>query len=254
MIESFGILQVAHAPVRATPHDTSEMVTQLLFGESFEILERENSWLYIRCNHDSYPGWIDQKQSFLCSEDVLKNWHRQATKRQTQPILEYNTKEGRSFLYKGSVLPFNFQDGFDLGSNFFQPSNHEDSSENKSTLLDHAKSYLNVPYLWGGRSYTGIDCSGFTQMVYAFNKTELPRDASQQVLLGTLIKFEEIQAGDLAFFRNANGKIIHVGILTGLGTILHAHGKVTEDVIKMDGIYKKDDLYKSHDLACIKRI
>jgi cell wall-associated NlpC family hydrolase len=157
-------------------------------------------------------------------------------------------------LYRGSLLPSDFINGFSLGPTNFHPKEVNFALNRNHSVIEIAQSYLNTPYLWGGRSATGIDCSGFTQMVFSFLGKSLPRDASQQIGIGSSVLFSDAQAGDLAFFQNNSGKIIHVGILTGQGTILHAHGTITEDYMKTDGIYKKQDLVKSHELHSIKRI
>jgi hypothetical protein len=251
---NFGVIQVAHAPVRANASDSSEMVTQLLFGETLEVLFRDKQWIKIRCTHDGYEGWMDFKQAWLCSYEECTLWKKNANHRIFEACTEFRTDEGNCILYKGSLVPENLNHGFKLGNINYRPLNTVRSLKQNLSVIEYAQSYLNAPYLWGGRSITGIDCSGFTQVVYAFFGKRIPRDASQQVELGYPVEFKEAQAGDLAFFLNAAGKIIHVGIITGQDTIIHAHGKVTEDFIKPDGIYKKNDLSKSHELHCIKRI
>ncbi len=251
---NFGIIQVAHAPLRIAASDTSEMVTQLLFGESLEILEQQNQWIRVRCTHDQYEGWMDSKQAFCCDLKTQDYWRKIAQHRLLEHNIVFNTELGQHVLYRGSLLPSDFLNGFTLGSTSYHPQDKNIPLNRNSSVIEVAQSYLNTPYLWGGRSVTGIDCSGFTQLVFAFLGKVVPRDASQQIKTGTLVNFLDAQAGDLAFFQNDSGKIIHVGILTGQGTILHAHGLVTEDFIKADGIYKKYDFTKSHELHSIKRL
>ena len=249
----FGILIVAHAPLRAEAADSSEMVTQLLFGESVEILNTNKQWVFVRCLHDNYEGWMDHKQIFSCNENDLNGWKSKATHRIFENTFEFSSELGSHTLYKGSLLPADYTD-FQLGELRYKAKKPMQIIERNHSVIEYAQSYLNTPYLWGGRSFTGMDCSGFTQMVFAFLGKQLPRDASQQINVGQLIPFEDHQAGDLAFFKNENGKIIHVGMATGQGTILHAHGQITEDFLRADGIYKKQNLSKSHDLHAIKRV
>ncbi len=254
MTAKYGIIQVAHAPIRATDSDTSEIVTQLLFGEGLTILEQKNQWVRIQCVHDKYEGWMDEKQFYACDEDNFHWWRKMSTRRIQEHAIPFHTNEGPYHLYRGSLVPEEYFNGFELGAIQFRALQKDLALQRNQSIVEIAQMYLNTPYLWGGRSATGIDCSGYTQMVFAFLGIDLSRDASQQVNQGKEVEFKEIQAGDLAFFSNAAGKVIHVGILTGQGTILHAHGKVVEDPIKTDGIYKKHSGLKSHNLLTIKRI
>ncbi len=254
MSATFGIIQVAHVPVRATDNDTAEMVTQLLFGETVEILEQKKQWIKIRAQHDQYEGWMDHKQVVFCDLKAVQYWHKIAQFKLADAHFDFHCEDGLTTLYKGSILPGDFMQSFRLGNLTYIPKSQPGTLDRNQSIIEIAQSYLNAPYLWGGRSITGIDCSGLTQQVYAFLGKQIPRDASQQVHLGKTVAFAQIQAGDLAFFKNTQGKIIHVGILTGQGTIIHAHGKVTEDFIQTDGIYKKHDMSKSHELEVIKRL
>lgn len=254
MSSNFGIIQVALAPIRATASDRAEMVTQLLFGETLEVLETDNQWIKIRCTHDNYEGWTDHKLIAPVDLKACQYWQKIATHKLTQNHFDFHSDDGLITLYKGSMLPTDFMTGFRLGGILYQAKNQHTSLERNQSVIEIAQGFMNAPYLWGGRSITGIDCSGFTQQVFAFMGKKIPRDASQQIQLGEPISMSNSQAGDLAFFQNENGKIIHVGILTGQGTIIHAHGKITEDFIQADGIYKKIDMSKSHELHSIKRL
>ena len=125
----------------------------------------------------------------------------------------------------------------------------------KSELINTAYMYLNAPYLWGGKTLFGIDCSGFTQMVYKLNGYKLLRDASQQASQGEVLSFiEESEPGDLAFFDNEEGKIIHVGIMLENNYIIHASGKVRIDRLDHLGIYNAELNRHTHRLRVIKKI
>ena len=115
--------------------------------------------------------------------------------------------------------------------------------------------YLNSPYLWGGRSPFGIDCSGFTQMVFKLNGIKLPRDAYEQAEIGKTLNFiEETQKGDLAFFDNEEGKIIHTGIIIDKNKIIHSSGKVRIDNLDHYGIFNAETGKYSHNLRLIKKV
>ena len=127
--------------------------------------------------------------------------------------------------------------------------------KDKTKLIDTAILYLNTPYLWGGKTPFGIDCSGFVQMVYKLNGFNILRDASQQASQGDALSFiEESEPGDLAFFDNNEGDIIHVGIIMKDHKIIHAHGKVRIDLLDQSGIYNVDTKTHSHKLRVIKKI
>jgi cell wall-associated NlpC family hydrolase len=236
-------ISVAIAPLRFEPSDRSEMVSQGLFGEELEVLEKQEKWSMIRMKQDGYEGWLDNKQweSFSASDEwVQVNLPLIQGNRSTTDLL---------WLPAGAKAPI----AWITASN---------SVKWTGSFLDIEKCamlFLNAPYLWGGRTVMGIDCSGFTQLVFRLNGISIPRDAYQQADIGTTVTFtEESQTGDLAFFDNAEGRIIHVGIILRDSDngcrIIHASGKVRIDALDHQGVFHSEQLAYTHKLRIIKRI
>lgn len=255
---AFAICTVSVAPLRATAADKSEMVSQLLFGETVETLEFKNTWVRVRCTWDNYVGWMDFKQLYPISERELQEIGQ-------QPAYSLELMQGASCndhflpLLMGASLPHFDGIRFRLGAREYifsgrsiSPTASKPSIE---LLLKIARRYLYAPYLWGGRSPFGVDCSGLVQCVFKMLGIALPRDAGQQVELGTPIDFIEFaQPGDLAFFENTRGKVSHVGIILPENTILHAHGMVKINQLDHFGIYDMEKEKYTHKLRVIKRL
>ena len=250
MIGKSAYCKVSISPIRAENKDQAEIVSQLLFGEIITINEIQENWVNITTLFDAYSGWIDVKHLKRLSDKELKRW-LDGLSPTFDFLTEIKTPWGNQRLIRGSYLPNENQ--FNIGNDSFEIIN---SSKDKlpSTIFETALSYLNAPYLWGGKQPFGIDCSGFTQMVYRFHGFNLPRDASQQVEIGQEIELEDIIEGDIAFFHNKNGKIIHVGILDGKGHIIHASGCVRIDTLTKEGIVHSESNTITHYLNCIKRV
>lgn len=236
---SKAIINVSIVPVRASNSDKSEMISQLLFGEAIEILDTKKNWTKIKSLYDNYEGWIDSKQYAPISDE---DFEKRDTEIITEKVLYYNHQEEKFLL--------------SIGSEVERVNPQETSPEDLRDLIaETALGFINVPYLWGGRSFFGIDCSGFTQIVYKVNGIQIPRDAYQQAELGEVLDFvEEAQPGDLAFFENEDGKIIHTGIMLEDQKIIHAHGKVRIDELDSTGIFNKNLNKHTHKLRFIKRI
>lgn len=251
----FAYCNLAIVPLRLEPSDRSEMVSQVLFGEHFTILEQTEKWSRIELAFDNYQGWIDNKQYQVISKE------------------DYNYLENIAASYASDLVDFvstpdNYLMSIPLGSclgglqkasinidNFTYEGKSIAGEFSKSLFLKTAFMYLNAPYLWGGKTPFGIDCSGFTQMVYRINGYCIPRDASQQANVGEALSFiEESEVGDLAFFDNEEGNIVHVGIIMENNYIIHAHGKVRIDRLDHLGIYNIDTGRHTHKLRVIKKI
>ncbi|RAR48599.1 C40 family peptidase [Flavobacterium lacus] len=251
----YGICNLAIIPLRIEPNDRSEQVSQVLFGEHFEILEQLKQWFKVRLQYDNYEGWIDSKQCQIISES---DFHEISNCAQilNYDLVEYVTTIDDSLIpipIGASVSFLNFEG---INKNNFEFEGLKVTGiKPKNNLIKTAFLYLNAPYLWGGKTPFGIDCSGFTQMVYKLNGHKLLRDASQQSTQGEALSFiEESEPGDLAFFDNEEGKIIHVGIIMNDNYIIHASGKVRIDRLDHLGIYNAETNRHTHKLRVIKKI
>lgn len=253
----YGICTLNIIPLRKEASDTSEMVSQLLFGDHFKVLEIKMQWLYIKIAFDGYQGWIDKKQILFIKEDFY-NLLQQET-----PVYQYELLNSIALNDKtllplsfGARLPLFKDNKFKINDLYFDNDAEIISGEKtKSQIVETAFMYLNTPYLWGGKSPFGIDCSGFTQMVYKLNGYALHRDASQQAKQGEVLSFiEESEPGDLAFFDNSDGFITHVGIILSNNYIIHASGKVRLDRLDQSGIFNEETKRHTHILRVIKKI
>jgi len=249
----YGICNLAVIPLRAEPNERSEMVSQVLFGEAFEIIEWNNNWVRITTLIDNYSGWIGRLQFAMLGHIVFKELQQKPSQLTRNAITQAWKIIDNSVLYLpiGSSLSCATGTTCHIGDEKFEII----GSIGKDDDLDVAAiSFLNVPYLWGGRTHFGIDCSGFTQVIFRLKGINLLRDAAQQAGQGWAVNsLAETQLGDLAFFHNDAGKIVHVGILLNPETIIHASGRVKVDRIDENGIYSVELKRYTHTLNSIKR-
>ena len=254
-MEKHAICYLSVVPVRAEASDKSEMVTQLVFGDLCEILEENEAgnWSRIKIDSDDYEGWVDSKQLFEIDMVSYHRYKREKPIYVLEELAKVNTGDKLILLPIGARLPF-FEKGYiEVGNvmwQFLGRAGHYDKNE----VLRISKLFIGVPYLWGGKTQFGIDCSGFVQQVFRACKKQLPRDANQQVNEGVEVSFLDVKVGDLAFFSNASGKVIHVGIVIENHNIIHAHGEVRIDVLDEKGIYNTSRKTYSHNLSSLKSI
>jgi len=241
----YGICLLTVIPMRKSPSHKSEMINQVLFGEKFTILEQEKNWSLVKLLHDNYIGWVNNNQYKRTSN---KNKGSYISNKKNCKIKINNIQQE---LVLGSLIPKNKSEKkelkIDFNLIFFE------IKKNDIWLQKIAKKYLNSPYLWGGRTPLGIDCSGFTQMVYRFFNINLPRDSHQQCKKGKKINYNNCKIGDLAFFEEEE-KITHVGIIIQNKKIIHSSGKVRVDLFNQTGIYNSTLKKNTHKLKLIKRI
>ena len=266
----FGICLQSVVPLRSEPSHRAEMVTQLLFGELLRVISFNKEWALVQLAYDDYQGWILSDQTVVLSESeflVLLNAETGVSHDLVQLISNETTKTILPIILGSSLPGIRDRECSIIGENYYFDGsiNIFSSFESKATPVDYLKAkqnivndallYINAPYLWGGRSPFGIDCSGFTQMVYKLQKIKLLRDANQQATQGETLNFiNEAEPGDLAFFDDEEEKIIHVGMIMDSSRIIHASGKVRIDSIDHQGIFNKEEQRYSHNLRVIKRI
>lgn len=222
------------------------MVTSLLFGETCSLLESKGEWLHISCDHDGYKGWVPESYLAVYPEN-RPVW----TKRLDVHGAMWQNVDSRIDLSPGSLLP-DVDETHIFGHHFKFSDSRAFIPETKDAC-SLAMLFLFTPYLWGGRSVWGIDCSGLTQVVYSMLGKSLPRDARDQEKLGTEVDFEHLLPGDLAFFHK-EGNVTHVGIVLPGDEIIHASGRVKVDKLTPEGIINQDNNQLSHTLYSIRRI
>ena len=255
----FGVCLLSVIPVRSEPSDKSEITTQLLFGDLVVISDLWNNWLKIRAVYDNYEGWVDQKQITGISE---KEFHRlsKAVQQYTRDLVEIvQSEDGRlipvlfgSTIRKDKSNKFQINDmHFSFGGQLSIPG----ENPRINSIIEDSMLFINAPYLWGGKSPFGVDCSGLTQTVFKVNSIELLRDAAQQASQGeTIGLIDEAEPGDLAFFDNEEGKIVHVGLFIEKYKLIHSSGMVRIDMVDHQGIYNQELQKYTHHLRLIKRL
>lgn len=243
-----GIALLSSIPCRELPSHKSQLVTQLLFGETYGVVTKEGEWIQILTDLDLYSCWIAQNQheKLIDSLSFIVNT-------ETAAYIDINNVSISIPL--GALIP-QIDQPWQLGSIVVKNTSiaAETIEWNAENIKKVTQQLLRAPYLWGGRTSSGIDCSGFTQLIYRLFGKFIPRDAYQQAELGELVPFlSEVKAGDLAFFDNEEGKITHVGILLSNNIIIHASGLVRADAIDYQGIYISESKEYTHKLRVIKR-
>ncbi|MDB2606251.1 C40 family peptidase [Zobellia sp.] len=247
----YGICPLSIVPVRLNTDETSEMVSQLVYGEHFKVLERRKAWSRIRVAFDKFEGWVSNHQMTLISEEIYKDIESSKNVGYTSELISFVETENSVLL---PVIIGSSTSNCAVLSHTFDGKCHGNKKD-KSKLIQTALLYLNAPYLWGGKTPFGIDAAGFTQMVYKINGYRLLRKAAEQSNQGHPLSFiEETEAGDLAFFDNNDGDIYHVGIIMENNYIIHVDGKVRIDRIDHTGIFNNEIGNYSHKLRVIKQI
>ncbi len=258
----YGVSLLPVVPVRSGPSEKNEMITQLLFGEYCRILEKQGKWYHVEIVDDGYQGWLTGHMTTSVPEEHALKMTGMEASITANPILPVNAKDAvyplmipaGSSLYEYKPASNSFITGEAIFRCGQQPDFH--THENiREEISDAARRFLNIPYLWGGKNAFGIDCSGLTQVIMKIFGVKIPRDASRQVELGTPVNFiNEAKPGDLAYFDNEEGEIIHTGVIINNQQIIHASGYVRIDRIDHQGIYNSSLKQYTHRLRVIKNL
>ena len=237
----YGIIDLNIVPVRKKNNAKSEMINQLFFGESITIIKTKEKWSFIISNIDNYQGWI-------------RNLHFKLIKKNEYKILSENDSlfSKSEIIIKNDACEITIPTGSLLSSVKFLNYYYTNEVASKS-LLETIKSFINSPYLWGGKTKYGVDCSGLIQTIFKTLNIILPRDAKEQSDVGVEIE-EGYKLGDLAFFGKNLNNITHVGIFVDNETVVHAYGRVRMDKINNEGIYNNEEKRVTHFLQKVNRI
>ena len=243
----FAFCFVACAPIRSDAKDESEIESQLVFGEPVKIVSLNKNWCFIKSCVDGYQGFVDPKQLQPLSQRECENWQEEYCFLKALEGVVINESEAYR-IPRGSFV--GKEDFFSIGTRRYQNI----SVQKSSSLWETSKEYINTPYLWGGKTPWGIDCSGLTQVIYRIYGYNLPRDAYMQANEGLLVQYVDKKPGDLAFFENSSGKLTHVGIVGPKHQIIHAAGFVKIDLLTVEGIWNEKYNRQTHKLAQIRRV
>jgi cell wall-associated NlpC family hydrolase len=248
------VCQNVFVPLRVGPSHKSEMLSQVLFGEKYEVLDRVGHWMKIVTRFDNYAGWIDTNHVQQTAEAENSKGYVL-----NKSLLCFKEDKTKLVLEAGcEIYDPDFKNKiFKAGEHTYAACNdfNEHHIAAVESVTDTALRFMNSPYIWGGRIPSGIDCSGLTQLVYKIAGKAIPRDSWKQAETGSEVSFiDEANPGDLVFFDDEQGKISHVGIILSRGLVIHASGRVRIDSIDHQGIFKAEINDYSHHLRTIRRI
>jgi gamma-D-glutamyl-L-lysine dipeptidyl-peptidase len=254
-ILSYAFCCVPLSPLRKSPAHEAEMVNQLIFGEFVQVVETVKDWLKVRCKYDGYEGWCQSSQMAPADE---AGYNQEDFFLTVDWVSAVGFNGQQMLVPLGSLLPVFRHGVYDYCNNtisFDGPvMNVAVGKADSDQIKLLAFKFLNTAYLWGGKTVFGTDCSGFTQTVFKCMNLKLPRDAYAQAETGTPVDFlMQARCGDLAFFDNEDGRIIHTGLLLNTQEIIHAAGKVRVDKIDNAGIIHTDSGMRTHRLRIIRR-
>ncbi len=248
------ICENVYVPLRSAPSHKSEMLSQILFGEKYTILDKSGCWMKIETLFDKYRGWIDMDHIMYSADN-----EESGGKVLNRALLCYKNDKTKLILEAGCEIfnPDFEEKTFKAGKNVYTTISEFNNNyiTTNDSITDTAMKFINSPYIWGGRTPSGIDCSGLTQLAYKIHGISIARDSWLQAGEGTIVDFiDNALPGDLAFFDNDLGRISHVGMIISRGLIIHASGRVKIDIIDHQGIYKQEIGSYSHKLRTIRRI
>jgi len=255
-MSQYAYCSASVAPLRSEASDASEMISQLLFGEPVEVIEESNQWRKVRSLLDNYEGWTDFKLLGDLREKECRRW-MDGLGSELSAIRTIEGPFGKQYITCGASIPDTDETSFSIGKCNYRFLSEEEpltASDRTGQIIELSLRFLNSPYLWGGKSTLGIDCSGLIQNVFRCVGMNLPRDAYEQEEHGIEITYHERKPGDLVYFINAKGKVHHVGILVSETEIIHAHGFVRIDNLTENGIIRRTDGVLSHAFHSIKRL
>ncbi len=241
-----------YIPLRKAPSHKAEMGSQILFGEKYCKIDRAGSWSKIKVECNTYSGWVDNShlkkvKAVNCKNPQVVSFRINAER-----------KEGNSIIIEPGSVIYNLSDDrhiFTAGGLEYRTEEEVQTAPVTGSVEQTAMRFLNVPYLWGGKTLCGMDCSGLTQVSFLLHGIKLPRDSNEQAERGTVVEFiTDAIPGDLLFFDNESGVINHVGILLEPGKIIHASGKVRVDKVDHQGIFREDLNKYTHHLRIIRRV
>jgi gamma-D-glutamyl-L-lysine dipeptidyl-peptidase len=250
----YYICENVFVPLRSGPSHKTEMLSQVLFGEKYSIIDKAGTWIKIETVFDNYTGWLDTAHLQQCAAEDISTGNVL-----NRSLLCYKNDKTKLVLEAGCEI---FNPDFEKKIFFAGDKKYiagDDFSKSfvsiNDSFADTALKYINSPYIWGGRIPSGIDCSGLTQLVYKIHGIAIPRDSWKQAEAGQSIDFiDQSEPGDLVFFDNERGKITHVGMILSKGLVIHASGRIRIDTIDHQGIYKTEIGGYSHKLRMIRRI